>query len=71
MPNSVEEGARVLIAATAGQDYTLDLSCPRHNKPAEFEDFCGIKGQFRIIREEEILAVIDDDLDVGTVQITA
>ena len=71
IPNEAKPGDRVLVSAVAGQDYSLDLSCPRHNKPSEFEDICGVKGEFRIIREQEILAVIGDDVDIGTVQMVA
>lgn len=69
VPNEVKEGDRVLVTATAGQDYTLDLNAPRHNKAPDFQDACGIRGEFRIVREQEIFALIDDDVDVSTVQL--
>jgi co-chaperonin GroES (HSP10) len=69
VPNEVKEGARVLVTATAGQDYSMDLNAPRHNKTPEFRDACGVKGEFRILREQEILGVLAEDVDVGTVQL--
>jgi co-chaperonin GroES (HSP10) len=60
VPNEVKPGMRVIVDALAGQDYALDLSVPRHNKSAEFQELFGDKGEFRIVREEEILAVIED-----------
>lgn len=53
---TVQPGERVLVDASAGQNYELDLSVPRHNKPTEWADE---RGEFRIVREEEILAVLD------------
>jgi chaperonin GroES len=57
VPTHVQVGDRVLVDARAGQDYALDLNVPRHNKPTEWSDE---RGEFRIVREEEILAVLDE-----------
>lgn len=54
IPNETQPGDRVLINEDAGQDYMLDVSIPRHNVGHEFEELCGEKGQFRIVREQEI-----------------
>jgi len=59
VPNEVKPGMRVIVDALAGQDYALDLSVPRHNKSAEFQELFGDKGEFRIVREEEILGVLE------------
>lgn len=56
VPTSVQVGDRVVVDARAGQNYDLDLSVPRHNKPTEWADE---RGEFRIVREEEILAVLE------------
>lgn len=56
VPTQTKVGDRVVVDARAGQNYDLDLSVPRHNKPAEWADE---RGEFRIIREDEILAVLD------------
>ena len=55
VPNETRPGDRVLIAADSGQDYSLDLSIPRHNLGHDFEELCGEKGEFRVIRESEAL----------------
>jgi co-chaperonin GroES (HSP10) len=58
VPTQVKAGDRVIVDAFAGQDYSMDLNAPRHNKPTEWGDE---RGEFRIIREDEIQAVIEDD----------
>lgn len=60
VPTSVKPKERVLVDAQAGQDYTLDISVPRHNKSSEFQELLGWRGEFRIIREDEILGVLED-----------
>jgi len=67
VPNEVKAGDRVIVDALAGQNYQLDISVPRHNKDADFQDLLGAKGEFRIVREQEILGIIDEDVvDVDT-----
>lgn len=61
VPNTVKAGDRVMVDAMAGQNYAMDLTVPRHNKSAEFGELFGDRGEFRIVREQEILAVIDDE----------
>jgi co-chaperonin GroES (HSP10) len=62
VPNTVKVGDRVIVDALAGQDYALDLNVPRHNKAQEFQELFGDRGEFRIVREEEILAVLVDEV---------
>lgn len=57
--NTVRERDRVVVEALAGQDYALDIDIPRHNKGAEFESMFGNSGNFRVVREEEILGIIE------------
>lgn len=71
IPNEVRAGERVVVDALAGQNYDLDLTAPRHNKPTEFQELCGEKGEFRIVREQEILAVIADGAVLGDAVPTA
>jgi co-chaperonin GroES (HSP10) len=59
VPNTVKVGDRVIVDALAGQDYAMDLSVPRHNKSQEFQELFGARGEFRIVREEEILGVLE------------
>lgn len=61
IPNTVKAGDRVLVDALAGQHYALDLTIPRHNKSSEFQELFGDRGEFRIVREQEILGVLEDD----------
>jgi co-chaperonin GroES (HSP10) len=59
VPNELKEGDRVVVDALAGQNYALDLTIPRHNKNNEFQELFGERGEFRIIRQDEALAVLD------------
>jgi len=54
IPNQTKEGDRVLVDALAGQAWEADMSMPRHNKGGDF-------GDTRIVREEEILAIVESD----------
>jgi co-chaperonin GroES (HSP10) len=58
IPTTVEVGDIVLVDRQAGQDYCLDINVPRQNKGAEFADG---EDNFRVVREDEILAIVDDD----------
>lgn len=62
---TLQPGDRVVVDALCGQNYDLDLSAPRHNKSPEFQEICGRKGEFRIIREAEVLCVVDKGVRVG------
>ena len=59
IPNEVKAGERVLVDKLAGQNYSLDLTIPRHNKGIEFQELVGDRGEFRIVREQEILGVVE------------
>ena len=59
VPNTVKPGERVIVDALAGQDYAMDLNVPRHNKNQEFQELFDERGEFRIVREEEILGVLE------------
>lgn len=64
--NETKAGDRVLVDALAGQDYGLDLEAPRANSDAKhpdassFDSLLGQKGEYRIVREDEILAVLGE-----------
>ncbi|TAK10557.1 MAG: hypothetical protein EPO32_14590 [Anaerolineae bacterium] len=62
--NETRANDRVLVDAKAGQDYSLDLSVPRHNKDSVYAAYGGERGQFRIVRESEIICVVSDDAKV-------
>lgn len=62
IPTTVKVGSRVVVDAQAGQNYELDLSVPRHNKPTEWADGSG---EFRIVREEEILCDLGADAEAA------
>ena len=61
VPNTVKAGDRVMVDAVAGQNYDMDLTVPRHNKSPGFDGLFGDRGEFRIVREQEILAVFEDE----------
>lgn len=58
VPTQVQVGETVLVDTLAGQNYDMDLNVPRHNKPTEWADD---RGEFRIVREDEILCVVERD----------
>lgn len=58
--NETKPGDRVIVDANPGQDYRLDMNVPRSNGTAEFEELLGAKAEFRIVRENEIYAVLED-----------
>jgi co-chaperonin GroES (HSP10) len=51
VPNETREGDRVLVDAMAGQAWDGENSAPRHNKGGDF-------GDRRVVREDEILAIV-------------
>lgn len=65
IPNETRAGDRVLVDAMAGQHYALDVSIPRHNKPTGFDEWLGARGEFRIIREDEVLCAIDEESEAA------
>jgi co-chaperonin GroES (HSP10) len=54
VPNETKPGDRVLVDALAGQAWDGDHQRPRHNVGGDF-------GDIRIVREDEILAIIESD----------
>ena len=54
IPNETRVGDRVCVDEDSGQNYDFDLSIPRHNVSQQFQELCGERGQFRIVRESEI-----------------
>ncbi len=61
VPNETKPGDRVVIDAYAGQDYSMDISVPRHNKAAIYDTIGGERGEFRIVREQEIHLILDGE----------
>ena len=61
IPNEAKPGDRVIVDAVAGQNYSMDLTIPRHNKSSEFQELFGDRGEFRIIRHDEIIAILEDE----------
>lgn len=59
VPNETKAGDRVLVPAQAGDIWHSALSAPRFNKTAEFTDLMGEEGEFRCVREQEILGVLE------------
>ena len=63
--NTVKEGQEVVVEALCGQDYHLDVTAPRYNKGAEFEQLFNFDGEFRVVREEEILAIVERESEAA------
>jgi len=63
--NQVKPGDRVIVDALAGQNFAFDLTAPRQNKSAEFQELVGERGEFRIVRHDEILAIIDECVGIA------
>ena len=60
-PMGLPQAYRVIVDADPGQDYRLDVNVPRMNgMGAQFEEMVGAKGAFRICREAEIYAIVED-----------
>ncbi len=60
--NETKPGDRVLVDALAGQNYDFDLTAPRNNVGNEFTDLlAGRPGDYRIVRESEILGIVYED----------
>jgi len=58
VPTTLVAGQIVLVDRQAGQDYCLDVNVPRQNKAADWTDK---QGNFRVVREEEVLAVVEEE----------
>ena len=67
VPNEVKPGDRVVVDALAGDKlkYDFDVSAPRQNQIPELSELAGERGQFRVVRHEEILAIIEDGVAVA------
>jgi co-chaperonin GroES (HSP10) len=59
VPTTVMVGEVVLVDEFAGQDYSFDNYRPRQNKGAD------LGGELRIVREDEIHAVLERDQVAG------
>lgn len=59
VPNETKRGDRVIVAALCGTNFEMDLTVPRHNPGFDFSELLGDAGEFRVVRESEILAVIE------------
>jgi co-chaperonin GroES (HSP10) len=65
VPTEVKVGDVVLVHARAGQNYELDINVPRHNKPTDFQELGDERGEFRIIREDEVLGVVEQETEAA------
>jgi co-chaperonin GroES (HSP10) len=69
-PNEVKPGDRVLVDALCGNKWDLDLSAPRQNEnpvvPFLAAPSLGeTRAELRIVRHDEILAVLSDEAVIG------
>ena len=60
IPTTLAAGDRVLVTATCGHKYDFDVSSVRQNLGAEFDSMLGERGDHRVIREAEALALLED-----------
>ena len=65
IPTDVQVGQRVIVDELAGQNYDMDLTVTRSNKSPEFDAIGDERGHFRIIREAEIVAVVESGAEVA------
>ena len=63
VPNETKPGDRVIVDALAGDrmKYDFDISAPRQNKDGDIDHLLGERGAWRIVREEEILAIVQEE----------
>jgi co-chaperonin GroES (HSP10) len=63
VPNTVKPGDRVVVDAMAGDrvKWDMDLTAPRQNAIPEMDHLLGERGAFRVVRESEILAVVQEE----------
>ena len=61
VPNVTKAGDRVLVAHDAGNHWGWNTIKPRHNKQTTFEPLDKGEREVRIVREDEILLIIDED----------
>jgi len=59
VPTTLKPGNVVLVDRQAGQDYSMDVSAPRQN--AKGADWGDSKTGYRMVREEEVLAVVEEE----------
>ena len=65
IPTTLVAGDRILVDAMSGQKWDFDVSAVRQHECAEFDSVLGERGDFRVIREAEALAVLDDEQAVA------
>lgn len=59
--NTVRQGARVIVEAQAGDNYSKGFHVPRHNGMRACLGHLGeLRGEFRIVREAEILGIVEE-----------
>lgn len=60
VPTTIKVGERVVIGEQSGYDYTFDVRGARQrDKTESFEAVGELTGEFRVVREDECLAVDD------------
>ncbi len=65
IPTSLVAGDRIMVDATCGQSWSFDVSSVRQNERTEFDAMLGERGNYRVIREAEALAVIAEEQAVA------
>lgn len=60
VPNETRPGDRVIVDALAGQKWDMDISKPRQGI-GDLDHLLGERGAFRVVREDEVLAIVEDE----------
>ena len=65
--NTVKPGDRVIVDALCGDKmkWDFDVSAPRQSGAPEMDHLLGERGTFRMVRESEILGIIEEDARVA------
>jgi len=65
IPTELKPGDRVVVDAMCGNKWDFDVSSVRSNPNPQFDSMLGERGDFRVIREAEALAVITEETAIS------
>jgi co-chaperonin GroES (HSP10) len=61
IPTTLKPGDRIVVDALCGNKWNMDVSSVRQNERTDFDSMLGERGDWRVIREGEALAVLEDE----------
>jgi len=62
IPTELKPGDRIVVDAMCGNKWDFDVSSVRSNPNPQFDSMLGERGDFRVIREAEALAVLEEEI---------